>query len=221
MKKFDLKDVGIVIQGPTNNYEEVLNNIDDDFSYVWSTWEDEPLGNIKAISKKIPILLNEKPDFNGFKNINMQCFSTEAGIKAIKKPWVVKVRSDLLWKNQKQVIELAFRKMIEEDSLCSYLNYKPVIHEIHDFVTFSSYEYALDFWSYRQEGPNFNSPERQLCYSMMNKHGWSYEEMIDEMSFINVDLVEGFLDIHCIKYNCDMSENANITIHGNEAFPKK
>mgnify|MGYP001544389884 CR=1 FL=1 len=221
MRDFNLKDVGIVIQGPTNNHEAVLKNIDDDFSYVWSTWQDEPIDNLKAISEKIPILLKQKPEFNGLRNINFQCYGVEAGIKAIKKPWIVKTRSDLLWTNQKEVVDLAFKKMLKEGSLCSYLNYKPNVHEMHDFVTFSGFDYALDFWSYCQVGPNFNSPERQLCYNIMKKNGWTYEEMVDKMSFINVDLVEGSLDIHCIKYNCNMSENAHITIDGNEAFPKK
>ena len=174
MKKFDLNDVGVVIQGPTDHYERVLENIDEDLSYVWSTWGDEPVNNIKS-----------------------------------------------MWTKQKGLIKLAFEKMLKEDSLCSYLNYKPGIHEVHDFVTFSGYEYALDFWGYRQVGPNFNSPESQLCYSMMDKHGWTFEEMIDKMSFINVDLVEGSLDIHCIKYDCDMYENSNRAMYGNEAFPKK
>ena len=221
MKKFDLNDVGVVIQGPTDHYERVLENIDEDLSYVWSTWGDEPVNNIKSIGKKMPILLNDKPKFNGFKNINMQCLSSEMGARSINKPWIVKTRGDLLWTNQKGLIKLAFEKMLKEDSLCSYLNYKPGIHEVHDFVTFSSYEYALDFWGYRQVGPNFNSPESQLCYSMMDKHGWTFEEMIDKMSFINVDLVEGSLDIHCIKYDCDMYENSNRAMYGNEAFPKK
>lgn len=221
MRDFDLNDVGIVIQGPTNNYETVLSNLDQSFSYVWSTWDNEPIENIKAIAKKVPIILNTTPSFKGYNNINLQCMSSEAGIRAINKPWIVKVRGDLLWTNQKGVISMAFEKMIKEGSLCSYLNYKPSIHEMHDFVTFSGLDYALDLWSYRQVGPDFNQPEKQLCYNIMKKNGWTYEEMVDKMSFINVDLVKDSLDIHCIRYNCDMSENAHITIDGNEAFPKR
>jgi hypothetical protein len=221
MKGFDLNDVGIVIQGPTNNCESVLSNLDQSFSYVWSTWDNEPIENIKAIANQVPIILNTTPSFKGYNNINLQCMSSEAGIRAINKPWIVKVRGDLLWTNQKGVIRMAFEKMIKEDSLCSYLNYKPSIHEMHDFVTFSGLNYALDLWSYRQVGPDFNQPEKQLCYNIMKKNGWTYEEMVDKMSFINVDLVKDSLDIHCIRYNCDMSENAHITIDGNEAFPKR
>ena len=221
MRDFDLNDVGIVIQGPTNNYERVLSNLDQSFSYVWSTWDNEPIENIKEVAKQVPIILNTTPSFKGYNNINLQCMSSEAGIRAINKPWIVKVRGDLLWTNQKGVIRMAFEKMIKEDSLCSYLNYKPSIHEMHDFVTFSRLDYALDLWSYRQVGPDFNQPEKQLCYNIMKKNGWTYEEMVDKMSFINVDLVKDSLDIHCIRYNCDMSENAHITIDGNEAFPKR
>jgi len=221
MRDFDLNDVGIVIQGPTNNYERVLSNLDQSFSYVWSTWDNEPIENIKEVAKQVPIILNTTPSFKGYNNINLQCMSSEAGIRAINKPWIVKVRGDLLWTNQKGVIRMAFEKMIKEDSLCSYLNYKPSIHEMHDFVTFSGLDYALDLWSYRQVGPDFNQPEKQLCYNIMKKNGWTYEEMVDKMSFINVDLVKDSLDIHCIRYNCDMSENAHITIDGNEAFPKR
>ena len=221
MRDFDLNDVGIVIQGPTNNYERVLSNLDQSFSYVWSTWDNEPIENIKEVAKQVPIILNTTPTFKGYNNINLQCMSSEAGIRAINKPWIVKVRGDLLWTNQKGVIRMAFEKMIREDSLCSYLNYKPSIHEMHDFVTFSGLDYALDLWSYRQVGPDFNQPEKQLCYNIMKKNGWTYEEMVDKMSFINVDLVKDSLDIHCIRYNCDMSENAHITIDGNEAFPKR
>ena len=221
MMEFNIKDVGIVIQGPTEHQEKILENIDPNFSYIWSTWDDEPIDNIKAIGKKIPILLNEKPSFNGFRNINMQCVSSLNGIQALKTNWIVKVRSDLLWTNQKGVIELAFNKMIKENSYCSYLNYKSSIEEVHDFVTFSNYQYAVDLWSYRQNLITFKSPETQLCYHIMKKYNWSYDEMVKNMSFINVDLVENELDIYCIKYKCFMSGNANIVIHGNEAFPKK
>ena len=108
MKKFDLNDVGVVIQGPTDHYERVLENIDEDLSYVWSTWGDEPENNIKSIGKKIPILLNDKPKFNGFKNINMQCLSSEMGARSINKPWIVKTRGDLLWTNQKRLNKISF-----------------------------------------------------------------------------------------------------------------
>jgi hypothetical protein len=220
-KNFNLNDVGIVIQGPTNNYKDILSNIDKDFSYVWSTWQDEPIENIKEISKEIPILLNDKPEFSGFKNINMQCASTEAGIRAIKKPWIIKVRGDLLWINQKNLIETVFNKMIEENSWCSYLNYKPDVQEMHDFITFSSYDYALDLWSYRQDRDNFNSPETQLCHHIMNKFSLSYEEMVNKMSFINILLEKGILDIYCVKYKCFMSENANFPNGIGEPFPRK
>lgn len=220
-KSFNLNDVGIVIQGPTNNYKKILSNIDKDFSYVWSTWQDEPIENIKAISKEIPILLNDKPSFCGTRNINMQCASTEAGIKAIKKSWIIKVRGDLLWINQKKLIETIFNKMIEEDSWCYYLNYKPNIQEMHDFITFSNYDYALDLWSYRQDGANFNSPETQLCHHIMNKFSLSYEEMVDNMGFINILLEKDILDIYCIKYQCYMSENANFPTGIGQPFPRK
>ena len=71
---------GIVIQGPTNLCKEVVSSYKDIPNVVWSTWDDEPQENITFISQFMPVVLNKKPDFGGYLNINLQTLSTTLGM---------------------------------------------------------------------------------------------------------------------------------------------
>lgn len=218
---FSLSDVGIVIQGPTNYYRQVLDNIDNNFEYIWSTWDDEPLENLVEISKRMKIVLNKKPSFSGLRNINLQCISSEEGIRAISKPWVIKVRSDLLWTGQSDLIKIVFTDMISKNSFASFLNYKPSIQEMHDFIVFSSKENGIKLWSYRQTSSNSNSPEKQLVIHLMNMLQLNYDEMVKRMSFFNILMEEGKLDIFCLKYNVSLGNQCNTDLFGVLSLPKK
>jgi hypothetical protein len=218
---FSLNDVGIVIQGPTFFYKQILENIDYQFQYVWSTWSDEPIENLEEIKKKVKLIVSNKPNFTGLRNINLQCKSSEEGIRTLQKPWIIKIRSDLIWTNQKELIKKTFRDIIETQSFASFLNYKPSIQEMHDFITFSSHENGLKLWSYRQTNTDYNSPEKQLCSHLMRLLDVNYDEMVKKMSFCNIFMEPNKLDIYSLKYSVSLGEQCNSDLFGVPSFPKK
>lgn len=218
---FSLDKVGIVIQGPTEYYKKILDNIDMSFEYVWSTWSDEPINNLNEISKKIKLVINNKPKFSGLRNINLQCISSEEGIKALSKPWVIKMRSDLIWTGQKELINKVFNELINKHSFASFLNYKPSIQEMHDFIVFSSRENGLKIWSYRQTQADFNSPEKQIVCHLMKYFNTNYDEMVKKMSFFNILMEENIFDLYCLKYNVSLGNQCNTNLFDVPTFPKK
>ena len=93
---------GIVIQGPTNYYKEIVECYKNIPNVVWSTWDDEPSENIEYIGKYIPVILNKKPLFPGYLNVNMQTVSTMGGISYLKEKGIneiLKVRGDIIITN--------------------------------------------------------------------------------------------------------------------------
>lgn len=94
--------IGIVIQGPTTLYKDILNHYENCKPVVWSTWENEPDENIQAIkNSSMEILLNIKPEDTGHWNCNLQCVSSLNGIKYLKNKYpdidrFIKIRSDLI-----------------------------------------------------------------------------------------------------------------------------
>ena len=90
---------GIVIQGPINYYKEIVECYENIHNTVVSTWEDEPEESIKYIeSFGIPVILNKKPSFPGYLNINMQTTSAMGGIKYLEEKGIteiLKTRGDI------------------------------------------------------------------------------------------------------------------------------
>ena len=83
---------GIVIQGPTNYYEQVISCYKDISNVVWSTWIDEPKNNIDHIKNSgIEVILNEKPTIPSFLNVNFQAISTYNGVKYLENKGITEV----------------------------------------------------------------------------------------------------------------------------------
>ena len=224
-KLFCLSDVGIVIQGPTTYYKEILNNLDYQFDYIWSTWDDEPVENLIEINKKIKLVISKKPNYPGVSNINLQCKSSEEGIKLLNKPWIIKIRSDLIWFGQEELITKVFNKIIENNSFAAFFNYKPTIKEIHDFICFGSKENLIKIWSYRQLDFIHRSPENQLVNHLMKLLNLDYDAMVKRMSFVNVLMEENKLDFICLKYYTatytTLCNQCNSDLFGVPSYPKK
>ena len=99
---------GIVIQGPTNYYKEIVPIYKDIPNVVWSTWEDEPVENIEFINQYVSVTLCQKPEFPGFLNVNMQTISTLNGIKYLQERGVteiLKTRGDVIITNLNILLE--------------------------------------------------------------------------------------------------------------------
>ena len=90
---------GIVIQGPTNYYKKIIEHYKHIPNIVWSTWEDEPIDNLKYIENNIPLIVNKKPSFPGYLNVNLQVLSTFSGIEYLVNnnvTEILKIRGDII-----------------------------------------------------------------------------------------------------------------------------
>lgn len=216
-----LKDVTVVIQGPTNYYQQILENLDPNLNYIWSTWSDEPRSNLEAISSKMLVIIQNKFPNTGKWNINYQCASSEIGAINSKTKWVFKTRGDLLWTNLSKLLIDGINDLENHNHFASFFSYKPSINEIHDFVSLSTRENAIKLWSYRQLNPTHKSPEHQLCDHLCNILGLPYNEMVKRMGFLNVFMEEKVVDAFCIKYNVSLGYQCNINWGGVDQYPKK
>lgn len=133
----------ILLQGSTQyGLEKICNFYKQFTNTIWSTWDDEPLENLKKIENSgITLILNKKPKFAGYLNINLQFCSTFLGIDFLKKEKniteVIKVRSDILaWG-----IERLLNKLKGKD--ISFMCYFNMSHP--EYYLNEKYHYTMDF----------------------------------------------------------------------------
>ncbi len=105
--KFDIDDIGIVIQGPLvheNNYTittaQIYRRLYPNIPIVISTWKGEATEDFRqnCKSNSIVLLENDQPADRGYLNVNLQLESSFQGINYIKNhtgaQFVLKTRSD-------------------------------------------------------------------------------------------------------------------------------
>jgi hypothetical protein len=103
------KKVFLVIQGHTQNCDEVLHKIKDVENVVWSTEMNMPHADLEKIEKSgVELALGIAPRFRGYGNINIQSSSTVNGLnvaKSLGATHAIKIRSDLMFKDPKSFME--------------------------------------------------------------------------------------------------------------------
>lgn len=194
-----MKNVTVIIQGPTNYYKEILDNLSQNQTYIWSTWNNEPKENLDAISNKVKLILNEPPNFAGHANINCQCLSTFKGIEAAQTDYVFKTRGDMIFSNIDKLLEIISANNKE----MSFLHYGNPPQQMADFFCFGEKTKALDYWNYVCRDGYVIAPEERLSWSYKNKINSqeSFEEYMKRFFFFNVILKEKELDIFWLKIN--------------------
>jgi hypothetical protein len=140
---------GIVIQGPTNYYREIVDCYADVPNVVFSTWDDEPQENIDYIkSKNIDIVQSPKPIFPGYLNVNYQTLSTYVGLEYLKEKGVteaLKIRGDLKPNNVKLLLEILKNKPISFLAICKP-DARPLYYELE--YTHTSFDFPVDLFLY-------------------------------------------------------------------------
>jgi hypothetical protein len=212
----NIEDIGIVIQGPIKYYREVLDNIDKRFNYIWSIWDDENIESINNISNEIPVVINKKPENVGHNNVNLQCLSTTYGINEINTKYIIKVRGDIIWFKQYEIIMEIFDNMFQRNKNMAFICYKPSIKEFQDFVTISDIQTSKKFWSYIQKDKQPTSPEVQLVKHWLSMNNITYEQFVDNSYFFNTLLKFKEKDLLVLKYNYYMS----YCLNEGHVFPK-
>ena len=136
---------GIALQGPTTYYNEIINCYKDVPNIVWSTWDDEPADNLKAIEdSNIKLITNSKPPFPGYLNINFQNVSSTFGIKYLidkNVTEILKVRGDVLISDPVKLLSLLKGKQISFLQMCKEGVRNDIYYELvyshfsHDYPT--------------------------------------------------------------------------------------
>jgi hypothetical protein len=192
-------NITIVIQGPTNFYKEILNNLSLKQNYIWSTWNDEPKENLLKIESKIPLILSEKPNFAGMSHVNFQCLSTLKGINASNTDYIFKTRGDMIFSDIDKLLEILYQKNKE----LSFVHYGNPPNQIADFFSFGSKEKSYNFWNYTCQDNSSISPEMRLTnnYKEILDNKDSFEDFMSLFYFFRNDLKKDVLDIHWLKIN--------------------
>jgi hypothetical protein len=210
---------GIVIQGPTNYYKEIVSCYKDVLNVVWSTWGDEPLENIQYIEQYIPVITTKKPLIPGYLNVNFQLVSTFNGIKYLESQNVteiLKVRGDTTISNIKLFLEILKGKemsflAIAKEGARKDLYYELVYaHHSHDYpvdlVVYGNIENMVNTFSNTIEETLPIPPEAIISYNfLVGKESdfiLTYNHFINNnVYFYMNDCLKNNIEINWLKHN--------------------
>lgn len=210
---------GIVIQGPTNYYKEIVPIYKDTPNVVWSTWEDEPADNIKFIEQHMSVVLCQKPNFPGHLNINMQTVSTLEGIKYLKEKGIteiLKTRGDVMITNldiflkilkNKEMAFLAIAKEGARKDIYYELVYPHYSHDYPvDLVLYGSVENMSNAFNFVIDEFSPIPPEALIAFSFLDSKNiefkLNYKHFIDNgVYFFLKDCIEHNIELKWIKHN--------------------
>jgi len=173
---------GIVIQGPTIYYKEMVEAYKDFSDVVWSTWEDEPSENLNYIKQFFPIILSPKPSFPGYLNVNLQTVSTMGGIEYLIEQGVteiLKVRGDIICDNLSYLLSLLKGKQMaylvksKEGArpLFYELEYRHYSHDYPaDLIMYGSSENIKSSFNFTIEEQHIIPPESLIAYQYFKEN---------------------------------------------------
>lgn len=210
---------GIVIQGPTNYFTDIIPSYANIPNVVFSTWSDEPKENIEQIkSYGITVLQSDKPKFSGNLNVNLQSYSSLVGIRYLKEKKVdeiLKVRGDLKINNVSLLLKILESRQISFLSICKQ-NVRPLNYYLG--YQHSWFDFPCDFMIYGktieiEKCFNFQinnhaeiPPESLIAYSYCVqskiKFELNYSHFIkNNMSFFARDCIKNNITVYWLKHN--------------------
>ena len=222
---------GIVIQGPTNYYKEVLKSYKNVPNIVWSTWDDEPLENIEYIKKYIPVVLNKKPSFSGHLNINMQTISTIGGVNYLKEKGIneiLKVRGDVIITDIIKFLSILKGKdmaflAIAKEGIRKDLYYELVYrHYSHDYpvdlVVYGTTQNVENSFNFIIEENQFIPPEALVLYNFLIGNNLEYKSTYNHLInngvyFYLNDCIDNKIELNWLKHNDDLVKMHNNKIN--------
>jgi hypothetical protein len=220
---------GVVIQGPTNYYKEIIECYKDTPNVVWSTWDDEPSDVIKHIEGFIPVVLNRKPSFPGYLNVNMQTTTTMGGIHYLKEKGiteVLKVRGDvivndigkfLLLLKGKDMSFLAIAKEGVRNDLYYELIYRHYSHDYPtDLVVYGTIDNLEKSFNFYIEDNQPIPPEALVIYHFLVNNGLEYKSTYEHLINNNIhfylnDCVDNNIELEWLKH-----DNCLVKMHNNK-----
>jgi len=222
---------GIVIQGPTNYYKEVIECYKDIPNVVWSTWDDEPLENIEYIKNHIPMVLNQKPSYWGHLNVNMQTISTMGGVNYLKEKGIneiLKVRGDIIITNLAKFLSIlkgksmAFLAIAKENArkdLYYELIYRHYSHDYPvDLVVYGTTQNIENSFNFITEENQFIPPEALVLYNYLEGNNLEYKSTYNHLInngvyFYLNDCINNQIELNWLKHNNDLVKMHNDQIN--------
>jgi hypothetical protein len=208
---------GIVIQGPTNYWDQIIETYKDVPNVVWSTWDDEPIENIKNIEQHIPVITSPKPSFSGHLNINMQTVSTFKGVEYLESKGVtevLKTRGDVRIKNLDKLMsclkgkEMAFLVTCKTGVRTDIYYELEYSHYSHDYpadqVVYGSVSNIKNTFNFQIEEMLPIPPESLIAYSFLTSKGekflLEYEYLKEKnVYFYMKDCIENDIELFWVK----------------------
>ena len=215
---------GIIIQGPTNYYKEIIDCYTDIPNVVFSTWDDEPQENIDYIkSKNIDVIQSPKPSFAGYLNVNYQVLSTYAGLEYLRTKnvtEVLKIRSDLKPNNTHLLLDILEQKPLTFLAICKP-NIRPLYYELEyihtsfdfpvDLLLYGNIENMMKCFNFQIEQNLPIPPEALIAYSYFSNSDLEFRLdyntfIANDISFFMDDCLKNNIKIKWLKNNLDLIE---------------
>lgn len=216
---------GIVIQGPTNHCKKIIEHYKHVPNIVWSTWDDEPIDNLKYIESNIPLITNKKSLIPGYLNVNLQVLSTFSGIEYLvnnkEVTEIFKIRGDIIISDIDGLLNILKGKQLSFLQMCKPGVRNDIFYDLE--YTHSSHDYPADIIIYGNSnimlnGFNFSvdgfypiPPESLIAYSLfkqMNiKFILEYNHLINNgVTFFMQDCLDNNIDVLWLKNNSNIVE---------------
>jgi hypothetical protein len=222
---------GIVIQGPTNHYKKIIEHYKHIPNIVWSTWEDEPIDNLKYIENNIPLIVNKKPSFPGYLNVNLQVLSTFSGIKYLTNnnvTEILKIRGDIIVSDIDKLLYVLKGKQLSFLQMCKPGIRKDIYYELE--YNHNSHDYPADVIIYGSSDNMLNGfnfyinefqsipPESLISYSLFNnmdiKFKLDHKYLTSNgVTFFMQDCLDNNINILWLKNNLDIVEGTKDKIY--------
>ena len=213
---------GIVIQGPTEYYKELVDYYSKFENVVWATWNDESLARLDYIrSKGIKVILVEKPEVLGYMNVNMQVKSSFAGVSYLegKVDEVLKVRSDTIVTNLDKLLPRLQGRKLAFIATCKVGARKDIAydlvyyHDSHDYpadnVVYGKIDDLQDMFDFQIEDMLPIPPEALIAWNYMTNKGikfkLDYQTMINGgISFFLQDCLDKNVEVNWLKRDANL-----------------
>jgi hypothetical protein len=215
---------GVVIQGPTKFYKEIVDHYKDVPNVVWSTWHDEPLENLSYIGKHMPYILNKQPKYHGYLNVNLQALTTYSGIKYLIDEGateILKIRGDVKISNIDKLLKILKGRKMSFLQMCKPEARKEIYYELiyphfsHDYpadiVMYGDADILLNGFDFEIEIPVAIPPESLIAYHILKHMNIEFKLEYDHLTqngitFFLQDCLNNDIDFLWLKNGLSISE---------------
>jgi len=232
LRKIFASDVTFVVQGPildnprnkiTSNLIQSIRRYFPESRILISTWEGEKTRTLPRVEKIVycsdpgAIIFLEQP--KTFNNVNRQIVSTKHGLKEVSTMYAIKVRSDLILKNDKILNSLSFLDPSGRNTKYKYLNSYVLVTNQTSVNPRKQYKYPFAicdwFWAGRTEDLldiwDINlMPEEWFRYfgeqEIMSKHNSRYLSKYFPESYITSSFIRKKRELE-FEDSFDISQN--------------